>query len=87
MRGEKGIRQLKEELEQLVNFVEEFGTEEESESAELDFANDVLDTISWVLAEISDKEFRDDPYLNMPHLREIVKKIEERTGQKLEDYR
>ena len=86
MRGEKGIRELYELLRRMVNFIEEFGTEEESESEKLDFANDVLDTLSWIILDLSNKEFSEDPYLDMPRLKEIVRNIEERTGKKLDDY-
>ena len=86
MQGEKGIRQLKRELIRLTSFVEDFGTEEESESEDVDFANDVLDTLSWILGEISNKDFRDAPYLNMPNLEAIVKNIEKRIGEKPQDY-
>ena len=84
MRGEKGIQELREELLRLINFIEDFGTEEESESEDIDFANDVLDTLGWVLGEISNRDFRQSPYLNMPNLERIVRNIEERTGEKLE---
>ena len=86
MRGESGIRELRSELLQMIQFIEDFGTDEESESTEVDFAGDVVDTLSWVLAEISNKEFRDDPYLNIPQLQKTVKDIEERTGEILQDH-
>lgn len=85
MRGEKGIRELRDELVRIVNFIEDHGTEEESENAELDFATDVVDTLQWVLADLSNKEFRDHPYLNMPKLEEIAREIEERTGEALRE--
>jgi len=85
MRGEKGITALRNELKRMLDFIEDFGTEEESDDADLDFANDVLDTLQWVLAELSDKEFRQDPYLDMAKLEAIVKEIEERTGKTLQD--
>ena len=85
MRGEKGITALRNELRRMLDFIEDFGTEEESDDADLDFANDVLDTLQWVLAELSDKEFRQDPYLDMAKLEAIVEEIEERTGKTLQD--
>ena len=86
MRGEKGIRELREALKGIIDFIEELGTEEESEHEDLHFAYDVLDTIDWVLGDISNKYFSNPPYLNMPRMKEIVERIEERTGEKLEDY-
>ncbi len=86
MRGENGIRALKEEVERLIKFIEDLGTKEESEDEDIDFANDVVDTLSWVLVDISNKDFRKDPYLNMTSLESIVKNIEERTGQRLEEH-
>ena len=86
MRGEKGIRELREMLGKLTDFIEEFGTEEESENEDLNFAYDVLDTIDWVLGEISNKDFSFPPYLNMVTLKNIVGEIEQRTDQKLDEY-
>ena len=86
MKAENDIQELKSELLQIIGFIEDYGTKEEAESAEVEFAGDVVDTLSWIVEEMSNEEFRDDPYLNMPQLRKTVKNIEERTGEKLQDH-
>ena len=86
MRNEKEIQELKQELETLTGFIADFGTQEEFVNEDVGFSNDVTDAICWVLGETSTEDFRSDAYLNMANLKTIAKKIEERTGNKLEDY-
>lgn len=82
MRSEKNIRELREELSKLTDFISEYGTDEESGNEDAEFALDVLDALDWVLGDISTKDFRIEPYLNMSGLKETVENIEERTGEK-----
>lgn len=86
MRGEWEIRELQVELERLIGFIGELGTDAEVASREVTFASNVVDALSWVLEEIATPHFRSPNYLNMPHLREITKQIEERMGKRLGDY-
>jgi hypothetical protein len=44
-----------------------------------------MDTIDWVLGDISNKDFSLPPYLNMPALKKLVEIIEERTGNKMNE--
>ena len=85
MRSAKGIGELKDMLDKLTSFIENQGTEEESENEDLHFAYDVMDTIDWVLGDISNKDFSLPPYLNMPALKKLVEIIEERTGNKMNE--
>ena len=84
MRSEKNIKELREELAKLTDFISDYGTDEESEDEDVEFALDVLDAIDWVLGDISTKDFRIEPYLNIERLKEIVDLIEERTGETFE---
>jgi len=86
IKTEKEIRELKEELSKLTGFIADFGTDEEFQSSEMPFANDVVDAFSWVLNEISTENFRSKAYLDIVALKEVAKGIERRTGKKLEDY-
>ncbi len=86
MRSKQELQQLKQELDRLTGFIADFGTQEEFESDGVTFGNDLSDAIAWVLGEISTEDLRSDAYLNMAGLEVIARKIEQRTGKKLEDY-
>jgi len=81
MRTEKEIQELQSELSQIIDFINDSGTDEESEDEDVNFANDVLDVIDWVLGEIATEDFKIEPYLNMDRLEEIVSNIKERIGE------
>ena len=87
VRSEKEVRKLRDELERLVCFIAEFGTGEEYDHEDVRYASDITDALSWVLGEITTEQFMSSDYINIESLRRLAKKIEERTGRKLEDYR
>ena len=84
VRSEEEIRRLRKELERIVGFIGDYGTEEEFEA--ITYACDISDALSWVLGEISTKLFLSDSYLDMERLRVIVKNIEKRSGRKFNEY-
>ncbi len=88
MRSEQEIIELKEEMEELTSFIEEVGSDLEAKLSrkDLDFNHDISDALSWVLDEIPTDHFKSVNYMNMPGLREVAKKIEERTGKNLKNY-
>lgn len=86
MRTEGEIRALYDELEKLPGFIADYGNEQELPKRDLGFVCDVLDALLWVLGEMSTEEFRSGTYLNLDKLKAITEEIEERTGERLEDY-
>lgn len=87
MRSEEELRKLKDELERLSAFIGEFGTDKEFEHEDVKYSADVSDALDWVLGEITTERFRSDDFLNIDGLKGLAKRIEERTGKKLKDYR
>ena len=85
MRSETEIRELHDELAGIVDYVSDFGTEEESENEDMDFASDVLDTLDWIMEKISTKEFTRKPYLDMYKLKKTAETIKDRTGEAEEE--
>jgi len=85
MRTEKEIEELRDELSRMIDYIVDFGSSEESENEDVDFANDVLDVIDWVLGEIETDDFKVEPYLNVARLEEIVSSIEAKTEEVKEE--
>ena len=85
MRSEKEIKELKDELLEIIDFIVDNGTEEESEDEDVDFAHDVLDVLDWVLGEISTDDFKVEPYLNITVINAIVEDIKTRAEEQTED--
>ena len=85
MRSEKEIKELKDELLEIIDFIVDNGTEEESEDEDVDFAHDVLDVLDWVLGEISTDDFKVEPYLNITVMNAIVEDIKTRAEEQTED--
>ena len=85
MRSEKEIKELKDELLEIIDFIVDNGTEEESEDEDVDFAHDVLDVLDWVLGEISTDDFKVEPYLNIATMNAIVEDIKTRAEEQTED--
>ena len=84
MRTEKEIKKLRDELVQMIDYIVDFGSKKDNENEDVDFASDVLDVIDWILGEIETKDFRVEPYLNIPRLKEIISSIEDRTQETVE---
>ncbi len=84
VRSEMELRELEIKLGKVTAFICEFGSDDECQNKDFDFACNVHDAICWVLGEIPTEDFRSDCYLNVAKLQTIVKKIEDRTEQKLE---
>ncbi|MHC1625835.1 MAG: hypothetical protein ACXQTN_00620 [Methanoculleaceae archaeon] len=83
MRSEEEVRKLRDELEEITDFIAEYGTDEDLEA--IGFACDVSDALNWVLGEITTEHFLSDSYLDMGKLKRIIGKIEKRTGIKFEE--
>ncbi|MBT4511542.1 MAG: hypothetical protein HOC20_04955 [Chloroflexi bacterium] len=84
MRSEKEIKELRDEIVEITDFIVDSGTEEESEDEDVDFAHDVLDVLDWVLGGISTGDFKVEPYLNIAAMKEIVEDIKARTEEETE---
>jgi len=82
---ENELRKIKDELERITGFIAEYGTKKDL-CEEWEYACNVCDVLSWILGGISTEDFLSEDYLNINKLREIVKQIESRTGQKFENY-
>ena len=65
MRTEKEIEELRNELSRMIDHIVDFGSSEESENEDVDFANDVLDVIDWVLGKIKTDDFKLDGINNL----------------------
>ena len=85
MRTEQEIEDIRSELSQMIDYIVDFGSEKDIENEDVDFANDVLYVIEWVLGEIETEDFKVEPYLNMARLEEIVSSIEDKTEEVSEE--
>ena len=86
VRSEIEIKELKDKLDQLTGFIYDYGSDEDVNHKELDFACNLSDALSWVLEEIPTDNFKSDNYLDIENLKIIANNIENRTGNKLDDY-
>ena len=86
MKNEKELQELRGELSKIVGYIADYGDQQEFNNDSIVFANDVCDSISWVLEEIPTEHFKTSDYLNIDFLNKILKKIEKRTGKLFEDY-
>ena len=80
------LQKVKEELMRITGFIADHGMDEELQDTNVTFACNVADTIDWFLGETPTDYFMSDAYLDIDKLRGIVRKIEGRTGEKLEEY-
>lgn len=73
----------------LVNdFINYHGDLEEFGHERVEYANNVSDVVDWILNDrVSSDDFLGENYIDIPLLEKLVKKIEARTGEKLEDYK
>lgn len=86
MKNENEIEELKSQLEKLTGFIADYGSDKEFGEDGNSFTNNLCDSLSWVLDEISTEDFMSIEYLNISKLQEIVKNIEVKSGKKLADY-
>ncbi len=86
MRSETEIRELKGKLDKLTGFIADFGSQSENKKADMTYANDTSDALSWLLGEISTEHFEGDGYLGSANLQQVAEEISKRTGKKLQDY-
>jgi len=77
-RTTKNIKELKEELEKITEFISDYGTDKETKDNAFLFACNICDGLSWVLGEISTKRFRSDAYLDLAKLKRMITEIEQR---------
>ena len=85
MRSETETRKLKEKIDKLTGFIADFGSQSEYKKADMTYANDTSDALSWVLGEISTEHFEGESYLGLANLQQVAEGIEKRTGKKLQD--
>ncbi len=86
MRSETEIRELKGKIDKLTGFIAELALQGEYKKADMTYADDTSDALSWVLGEISTGHFEGESYLGLANLQQVAKGIEKRTGRKLQDY-
>ena len=80
MRTKNEIQQLIQELEMIMDVITEYGNEQEFELRK--YGCDVLDTLDWVLEEITTEQFKSSDYIDLAKLNATVREIKQRTGEK-----
>jgi len=86
MVSEEELRGLHDELFDLVGFFYDHGNSEEQNDKMVSYACDIMDTIRWVVGDESTGHFLSGDFLDMAHLKSLVRRIEKRTQKKLSDY-
>jgi len=82
VRCEEEVRKLKNELEEIVSFIGEYGDFKDLKDPNWIYACTVVDTLSWVLGEIDTEKFLSNAYLNMSKLRKIMNEIILKKGKR-----
>ncbi len=80
MRNKNEIQQLIQELEMIMDVITESGNEQEFELRK--YGCDVLDTLDWVLEEITTEQFKSSDFIDLAKLHATIKEIEQRTKKK-----
>jgi hypothetical protein len=85
MVGEDEVRRFRDELEELIAFISDFG--KDPEPKEVGYASDLIDALTWVLGEVPTERFRSSDFVNIRRLQQIIRSIEKKTGKSFEEYR